>query len=233
MNYFAALTSKDADSLDEELADAEDRRRQAAGSASANGRRSSGGGGAAGGMKHPLVWIDLEMTGLDVERDSILQVCSQTKQRVLNRPGESLTAPRTRVPFPPAQIAVICTDGELERVVEGPELTIHQPEEVLAGMNGEGGEQLRAARFQPQTSGQEGLRRGRGCTPAPPHRTLQTGAWSSTGRAASRRWCASCSHRGCRQLCLHGRASSMLGDVPPWSVLIVEQPVRPLVAGLP
>lgn len=41
------------------------------------------------------------MTGLDVERDSIMQ------------------------------IAVICTDGALEAEVEGPELAIHQPEEVL------------------------------------------------------------------------------------------------------
>ena len=41
------------------------------------------------------------MTGLDVERDAILQ------------------------------IAVIVTDGALEAQAEGPEIAIHQPEEVL------------------------------------------------------------------------------------------------------
>ncbi|PSC72624.1 mitochondrial [Micractinium conductrix] len=45
------------------------------------------------------------MTGLDVEKDAVLQ------------------------------IAVVCTDGALEQIVEGPEFTIHQPEEVLQGMN--------------------------------------------------------------------------------------------------
>lgn len=33
------------------------------------------------------------------------------------------------------QIACIVTDGDLVRCVEGEEITIHQPEEVLAGMN--------------------------------------------------------------------------------------------------
>lgn len=55
-------------------------------------------------MNHPLVWLDLEMTGLDPERDVILE------------------------------IAVIVTDGELEQVEEGPDLVIRQPEAVLAGM---------------------------------------------------------------------------------------------------
>uniref|UniRef100_A0A7S0RKY5 Exonuclease domain-containing protein n=1 Tax=Pyramimonas obovata TaxID=1411642 RepID=A0A7S0RKY5_9CHLO len=56
-------------------------------------------------IKSPLVWIDLEMTGLDLEKDVILQ------------------------------IAVLITDGDLESVIEGPELVIHQSEEVLQNMN--------------------------------------------------------------------------------------------------
>ncbi len=52
-----------------------------------------------------MVWVDLEMSGLDPERDRILEV------------------------------AVLLTDGELEVQVEGPELVLHQPEEVLATMD--------------------------------------------------------------------------------------------------
>jgi len=52
-----------------------------------------------------LVWIDLEMTGLDPRRDHLLEM------------------------------ATLITDGRLEVVATGPEIVIHQPEEVLAGMN--------------------------------------------------------------------------------------------------
>lgn len=55
-------------------------------------------------MDHPLVWIDLEMTGLDPEGDSILE------------------------------IAAIVTDGQLEQTVEGPELIIHADEASLLRM---------------------------------------------------------------------------------------------------
>lgn len=55
-------------------------------------------------MKHPLVWIDLEMTGLDVEHDLIVE------------------------------IAAIVTDGALETVVEGPELVVHAPDAALDAM---------------------------------------------------------------------------------------------------
>lgn len=55
-------------------------------------------------MTDPLVWVDLEMTGLDVERDRIVEV------------------------------AVLVTDGALEVLEEGPDLVVHQPEEVLDGM---------------------------------------------------------------------------------------------------
>jgi oligoribonuclease len=52
-----------------------------------------------------LVWIDLEMTGLDPEKDVILE------------------------------IATIVTDGSLEIDSEGPNMAIHYPEEVLQGMD--------------------------------------------------------------------------------------------------
>ncbi|XP_062082363.1 oligoribonuclease isoform X2 [Humulus lupulus] len=54
--------------------------------------------------KMPLVWIDLEMTGLNVEVDRILE------------------------------IACIITDGNLNKQVEGPELVIHQTKECLDRM---------------------------------------------------------------------------------------------------
>lgn len=52
-----------------------------------------------------LIWIDLEMTGLDPAKDKILE------------------------------IATIITDDELNIIAEGPNLVIHQPNEVLAEMN--------------------------------------------------------------------------------------------------
>jgi oligoribonuclease len=52
-----------------------------------------------------LVWIDLEMTGLDPERDRIIE------------------------------IATIVTDSSLEVVAEGPVIAIHQPESQLALMD--------------------------------------------------------------------------------------------------
>src|SRR5258708_5171625 len=57
-------------------------------------------------IKSPLnlVWIDCEMTGLDFERDSLLEV------------------------------AVVVTDPTLEITAEGPSLVIHQPQEVLDAM---------------------------------------------------------------------------------------------------
>jgi len=52
-----------------------------------------------------LIWIDLEMTGLDSQRDSIIE------------------------------IATIVTTSELEVLEEGPVLAIHQPDHVLDGMD--------------------------------------------------------------------------------------------------
>jgi oligoribonuclease len=52
-----------------------------------------------------LVWIDLEMTGLDPTRDTILE------------------------------IAVLITNNELDPVAEGPVLAIHHPAEVLDAMD--------------------------------------------------------------------------------------------------
>ncbi|KAJ1381565.1 Ribonuclease H-like superfamily [Sesbania bispinosa] len=54
--------------------------------------------------KLPLVWIDLEMTGLNIEMDRILE------------------------------IACIITDGNLTKSVEGPDLVIHQTKECLDRM---------------------------------------------------------------------------------------------------
>jgi oligoribonuclease len=55
-------------------------------------------------MQLPLVWIDLEMTGLDPEVDVILE------------------------------IAVIVTDGFLDEVIEGPQLVIHAADAALKNM---------------------------------------------------------------------------------------------------
>ncbi len=52
-----------------------------------------------------LVWIDLEMTGLDTVNDQIIE------------------------------IATVVTDKDLNILAEGPELAIHQSEEILAGMD--------------------------------------------------------------------------------------------------
>jgi oligoribonuclease len=52
-----------------------------------------------------LVWIDLEMTGLDPEKDRIIEIAS------------------------------IVTDSDLNIVAEGPVFAIHQPDALLAGMD--------------------------------------------------------------------------------------------------
>lgn len=57
-----------------------------------------------GEFRLPLVWIDLEMTGLDIEVDRIIE------------------------------IACIITDGNLNKSIEGPELVIHQTKECLDKM---------------------------------------------------------------------------------------------------
>ncbi|KAK9750528.1 hypothetical protein RND81_02G203100 [Saponaria officinalis] len=56
-------------------------------------------------FKKPLVWIDLEMTGLNLEVDRIIE------------------------------IACIITDGNLSKSAEGPDLVIHQTQECLDRMN--------------------------------------------------------------------------------------------------
>ncbi len=52
-----------------------------------------------------LIWIDLEMTGLDVERERIIEM------------------------------AAIVTDSELNTLAEGPVITVHQSNELLAAMD--------------------------------------------------------------------------------------------------
>lgn len=55
--------------------------------------------------KDPLVWVDLEMTGLDPDEHVIVE------------------------------IAVIVTDGTLDTVIEGPDLIIHATDEELGRMD--------------------------------------------------------------------------------------------------
>ncbi|XP_072173061.1 probable oligoribonuclease isoform X1 [Diadema setosum] len=56
-------------------------------------------------MKSRLVWVDLEMTGLDVNTCHIIEM------------------------------ACLITDQDLNVVAEGPNLIVHQPEDVLSSMN--------------------------------------------------------------------------------------------------
>lgn len=55
--------------------------------------------------KDNLIWLDLEMTGLDTDNDLIIE------------------------------IATIVTDSQLNVLAEGPVFAIHQSDEVLAGMD--------------------------------------------------------------------------------------------------
>lgn len=57
------------------------------------------------GRKENLIWIDLEMTGLDPDRDRVIE------------------------------IATVVTDKELTVLAEGPVLAIHQSDDVLAAMD--------------------------------------------------------------------------------------------------
>jgi oligoribonuclease len=52
-----------------------------------------------------LIWIDLEMTGLDTQNDHIIE------------------------------IATVVTDADLSVLAEGPVIAIHQEDEILAGMD--------------------------------------------------------------------------------------------------
>lgn len=52
-----------------------------------------------------LVWVDMEMTGLEPDRDRVIE------------------------------IAVVVTDAELEIVAEGPVIAVHQPDAVLDAMD--------------------------------------------------------------------------------------------------
>jgi oligoribonuclease len=52
-----------------------------------------------------LIWLDMEMTGLEPDRDRILE------------------------------IAVVITDGQLVTIAEAPVITVHQPDQVLDAMD--------------------------------------------------------------------------------------------------
>ncbi|XP_042355343.1 small fragment nuclease [Plectropomus leopardus] len=56
-------------------------------------------------MSQRMVWVDLEMTGLDIEKDQIIEM------------------------------ACIITDSDLNILAEGPNLIINQPNELLDGMS--------------------------------------------------------------------------------------------------
>ncbi|MDD2892824.1 MAG: oligoribonuclease [Halothiobacillaceae bacterium] len=56
-------------------------------------------------MQNRLIWIDLEMTGLEPEQDVIIE------------------------------IATLITDEQLNILAEGPVIAVHQPENVLQGMD--------------------------------------------------------------------------------------------------
>lgn len=60
---------------------------------------------AAASAAHRLIWIDMEMTGLDPDRDRVIE------------------------------IATIVTDSELNTLAEGPVVAVHQPDAVLDGMD--------------------------------------------------------------------------------------------------
>ncbi|HEY5900348.1 MAG TPA: oligoribonuclease [Burkholderiales bacterium] len=61
--------------------------------------------GAADNSANHLIWIDMEMTGLQPDSDRIIE------------------------------IALLVTDGQLEPVAEGPVIVVHQPDEVLEAMD--------------------------------------------------------------------------------------------------
>jgi oligoribonuclease len=52
----------------------------------------------------PLIWLDMEMTGLDPDTEHVLE------------------------------IATLITDAELEVIAEGPDIVVHQPDEILDAM---------------------------------------------------------------------------------------------------
>lgn len=52
-----------------------------------------------------IVWMDMEMTGLDVKKDRIMEV------------------------------ACLITDNQLNIVAEGPNVVVHQPDELLNSMD--------------------------------------------------------------------------------------------------
>ncbi|XP_039474806.1 small fragment nuclease [Oreochromis aureus] len=73
--------------------------------APAAGQASTRGSMSATGMSQRMVWVDLEMTGLDVEKDQIIEM------------------------------ACLITDSDLNILAEGPNLIIKQPDELLEGMS--------------------------------------------------------------------------------------------------
>jgi oligoribonuclease len=67
--------------------------------------KPSGAPAAIGADDDRLIWVDMEMTGLDPDNDRVIEV------------------------------AVVVTDGSLVTVAEAPVYVVHQSDEVLAGMD--------------------------------------------------------------------------------------------------
>ncbi|MCI4387984.1 hypothetical protein PGIGA_G00080290 [Pangasianodon gigas] len=74
-------------------------------SASFSTSSSSSSSSSAETMSQRMVWVDLEMTGLDIEKDEIIEM------------------------------ACIITDSDLNIIAEGPNLIINQPDELLDSMS--------------------------------------------------------------------------------------------------
>ena len=56
-------------------------------------------------IDNPIAWVDLEMTGLNVFKESIIEV------------------------------AIIVTDGQLEKIIEGPNMVVHVDDKLLDDMD--------------------------------------------------------------------------------------------------
>lgn len=98
-------------------------------------------------MTSNLVWIDLEMTGLDAQTDAIIEIAS------------------------------VVTDAELRVLAEGPDLAVQAPEAALAGMDDWNAEHHRASGLLARVRGEGvGLREAEARTMAFVERYVKAGS---------------------------------------------------------